>query len=211
MKNKILIISLFGLTLFANKSFCTEKETTENKFFVGVTSGLSQNNSLSGDLYGGINIPLKKMKLDVNFGYSVFKNKTSYSGVNNLQFISHGLFIEGNYYLIEGLYTGLRIAVNYNWINDNSQKLFDNYPDIESPKGFSGTASFLNIGYNQPIGNNVCLKLQAQIGIHNHRVAEGWYWSLSDNSSNDFRAAQFGVERHYEFLYNISIGLVFKL
>ena len=204
---KIILFCLVGLMFFNNKSFCSDKD----KFSIGLTGGMSQNKSFSGDLYLGTTLSLysEKLKnLEVNTGYSFFSNKTSYRGINNLQFKSHGLFTEGNYYFTEGLYGGLRFAINFNWIDKESQKLFDNQPDIDSPTFFIGTAAYGHIGYYKPMGKNVGIKMQAQIGLHSHKVTQGWQIGTSDNP---IREAQRGIENHIEFLYNLSIGIVFKL
>ena len=199
MKNRILIICLLGAIFLANNSFGSDK------FSIGATGGLSQNNSLSGDLY----ISYKLKKLEVNSGYSVFGNKASYRGVNDLQFISHGMFAQGNYYLIGGLYGGLRFAFNLNWVDKGSQKLFDNYQNIDSPTFFSGNAVYGQIGYYQQLGKIIGIKLQTQIGVHSYKIAQGWL--LTNNSGSAVTDAQFGIERHSDFLYNLSLGLVFKL
>ena len=204
IKQKRFVIGLLLVILFANKSLCTERDAREKRFSVGVTGGIAQSNSFSGDLYGA----LRFKKNDLNFGYLNFGNKTSYKGVSDLQFKSHGLFVEGNHYLIGGLYTGLRFSVNFNWINKESHKLFDNNPNLDSPTFFSGIAGYGQIGYCHPIGNTFSIKIQTQIGLHNYKISQGWF--LIDNSNDDFRNERLGIERHAEILYNLSIGLLFK-
>ena len=210
MENKTLIICLLGLTLFVEKSFCANRDTAGVRFAIGITGGLSQNTSLSSDLYGRALIPLKPEKLEVNFGYSGFSSKASYRDVKDLQFKSHGLFIEGNYFLTSGLYAGFKAAINLNWVNEASQKLFDKYPNVKTPELFSGKAFYGQIGYYHPLGNIIGIKGQLQVGLHNYKIAEGRYWQFS-NSSNDVREAQFGIEKRIGFLYNLSIGMIFNL
>lgn len=203
------MLFLFGLIYCVNNSFCAEPDSIKTTFSVGITGGLSQNNSFFGDVYGGVKlVPISK-NIDVNVGYSVFSNKTSYRGVDNLLFTSHGLFVEGNYFLIGGLYGGLRFSVNFNWIDPDSQKQFEYYPNIDSPTFFSGIAGYGQVGYYHPIKKFIGIKLQLQIGLHNYKISEGWL--LYDNSSSDIRNMQFGIERHAEFLYNLGVGFVFKL
>ncbi|MCL2683361.1 MAG: hypothetical protein FWE63_07785 [Bacteroidales bacterium] len=216
MKNRNLIICLLAVMFFAEQSFCaesdstrTEKNSEKAKFIIGATGGLSQNNFLSGDLYCGVSIPLKSDQLEINFGYSTFSNKATYRGVKNLQFKSHGLFIEGNYVLSSGLYFGLRVAFNLNWVDENSQKLFDNYT-FKSPTFFSGKAFYGQIGYYYPIGTSIGIKGQFQIGLHNYKIAEGRYWQFG-NSNDPIRDAQLGVEWRIGFLYNLSVGFILKL
>jgi len=83
------------------------------------------------------------------------------------------------------------------------------FTQIDSPTFFSGISGYGHLGYHLPIGQHIGIKLQGQIGLHNYKIAQGWL--LIDNSSSDVRSAQFGIERHARFLYNLSIGLVFKL
>ena len=204
MKYMRLTLCLLLLILFANKSLCAERDARGKRFSIGVTGGIAQNNSFSGDLYGA----LRFKKNDLNFGYLHFGNKTSYRGVSDLHFKSHGLFVEGNHYLIGGLYGGLRFAINFNWVNKESQKLFENKPNINSPTFFSGIAGYGQIGYCQPIGGTFSIKFQTQIGLHNYRISQGWF--LIDTSNDDFNNERLGVERHAELLYNLSIGLLFR-
>lgn len=208
MKNRFLLCFI-GLTITSITVFGSDKDSTKIRMALGATGGLSQYSSLSGDIYGGVIIPFNLNKAEINFGYTYLKNGTDYSGVKDLEFNSHGLFIEGNYYLIKGLYGGLKFAINFNWVDNESQKKFDIYPDTDSPTFFSGIAGYGHIGYYQPIGENFGIKLQGQIGFHNYKISEGWL--LIDNSSNDLRDAQHGIESHAELLYNLSLGLTFRL
>jgi len=59
------------------------------------------------------------------------------------------------------------------------------------------------------MGDTFGIKLQGQIGLHNYKIAQGYL--LIDNSSSDLRNVQHGIERHAELLYNLSIGLTFRL
>jgi hypothetical protein len=208
MKNTLLIC-LLGLTMFSNSSFGSDSERTSRRGALGVTGGLSQHGSFSGDIYGGANVPINKINIEVNGGYSYFKNSTDYQGVKDLQFDSHGLFVEGNYFIDRGLYCGIRFALNFNWVDKVSQEKFDNFPDVDSPTFFSGIAGYGHLGYYQLIGKNIGLKLQGQIGLHNYKISEGWL--LVNNSDDDIRNEQFGIERHAEVLYSLSVGLVFRL
>jgi hypothetical protein len=208
MKIKLLIC-ITGLIFFSNSLSASDTDSTKMRISLGATGGISQINSLSGDIYGGLIIPINTNKLETNFGYLFFKNNTDYSGVKDLQFRSHGLFMEGNYYFTKGFYGGARFAINFNWVDKESQEKFEIYPDTDSPTFFSGIAGYGHLGYHLSIGEKFGIKLQGQIGLHNYKIAEGWL--LIDNSSSDVRNAQFGIERHAELLYNLSIGLTFKL
>jgi hypothetical protein len=208
MKNRFLLC-LVGLIISSITLFASDNGNTNRRINLGVTGGLSQCSSLSGDVYGGVILPFNPNKTEINFGYTYFKNSTDYSGVKDLEFNSHGLFIEGNYYLIKGLYGGLKFAINFNWVDNQSQKKFEAYPDIDSPTFFPGIAGYGHVGYYLPMGDTFGIKLQGQIGLHNYKIAQGCL--LIDNSSSDLRNVQHGIERHAELLYNLSIGLTFRL
>lgn len=202
------LICITGLIFFTSSLSASNSNDAKMRISFGAAGGISQHSSLSGDIYGGLVVPVNRNKLETNFGYSFFKNNTDYSGVKDLLFSSHGLFIEGNYYFTEGFYGGARFAINFNWVDKESQEKFKNYPDTDSPTFFPGTAGFAHLGYHLPISKKIGIKLQGQIGLHNYKITEGW---LLIDTSDDARNAQYGIERHAELLYNLSIGLTFKL
>lgn len=200
---------LTGLIMISTAIFGSVTDSTDNRMSLGITAGLSQNTSFSGDISVEGKIPIHSHKIGVAFGYLHFQNTTDYSGVKDLEFSSHGIFSEGNYYFTERLYGGLRLALNFNWVAGESQKKFDTFPDKDSPTFFTGISKYLHLGYHLPIGKNIGIKLQGQIGLHNYKIAEGWL--LINNSGNEIRNAQSGIEQHLEFLYNLSAGFTLKL
>ena len=204
MKHRLLIIAI-GLISFLNNGIASDLEKSR---MIGLNGGLSQNNFISGDLYVGMALPFEQQNVEVNLGYSFFRNKTEYQGVRDLKFNSHGLFLEGNYFIIHGLYGGVRFALNFNQVDKSSQAKFDDYSIVDSPTFFTGIAGYGQIGYRQPISNKLSLKVQGQVGIHNYKIAEGYI--LIDNSSYDPRDAQYGIETHADFLYNLSLGLAYR-
>ena len=209
MKNSnYLVTFLIGLIMFSLPAFGSNQDSTKISFSLGISGGLAQYNSFSGDLYGGVTIPFQDKKAEINLGYLYFVSNTDYEDIQDLEFSSHGLFLEGNYYLKKGFYTGLRFAVNFNWVDKESQKKFDNIPDIDSPTFFSGIAGYGQLGLCLPIGNKLGIKLQGQIGIHNYQIAQGWL--LIDNSNSDLRKAEIGIYRHAALLYNLSVGLTYN-
>jgi hypothetical protein len=195
---------MISTTLFGSAA-----DSTKNKLSLGITTGLSQAAFFSGDIFVEGILPIHSHKLGLAFGYLHFQNTTDYGGVKDLGFSSHGFFSEGNYYFTDGFYGGLRLALNFNWVAGESQKKFDAVPDKNSPTFFTGIAKYLHLGYHLPIGKNTGIKLQGQIGLHNYKISEGWL--LIHNSSNDIRDEQSGIEKHLEFLYNLSAGFTLKL
>ena len=78
-------------------------------------------------------MPVRKKFFEANAGNTTFVNETSYQGIQDLKFNSHGIFLEGNYFMIKGLYCGLRLAFNLNHVTKDSQAKFDVYTNIDSP------------------------------------------------------------------------------
>jgi hypothetical protein len=208
MKIKIFYL-LTVLIIFSNLLYAIEANSTESRIALGLSGGVSQDKSFSGEIYGGATIPEISNKLEANIGYLFFTNKTEYVGVNELEFSSHGLFIEGNYYFINGFYGGVRFALNFNWVDKESQEKFETYPDTDSPTFFTGNAIYGHFGYNLPISERVGIKLQGQIGLHNYQITEGWI--LIETSSDDFSKSEMGIESNADLLYNLSIGLNYRL
>jgi len=198
-----------GLIMISTALSASVTDSTRSNMTLGITAGLAQNTSFSADVFVESILPIHSHIIGVRFGYLHFKNTTEYSGVKDLEFSSHGLFTEGNYYFTDVFYGGLRFALNFNWVAGESQKKFDDVPDIDSPTFFTGIAGYMHLGYHQPIGKNIGIKFQAQIGLHNYKIAQGWL--LIDNSSDEIRNAQLGIEEHAAFLYNLSVGFTYKL
>ena len=205
MKKKLLI-GLIGMMLFFTDGIASD---SKKSFAVGLTGGLSQKNYYSGDVYGGLVLPVGKTFFEANAGYTTFVNETSYQAIQDLKFNSHGIFIEGNYFMIKGLYCGLRLAFNLNHVTKDSQAKFDVYPNIDPPTTFFGEAVYGQIGYYQPLGEKLGIKIQGQIGFHNYKITQGW--QISSGSGSSLRDEQYGIERHGDLLHNLSIGLVINL
>jgi hypothetical protein len=203
-----LFICILGLIMISTALSASVTDSTKNNVTLGISAGLAQNTSFSADVFVESILPIHSHNFGMSFGYLHFKNTTDYSGVKDLEFSSHGLFTEGNYYFSDAFYGGLRFALNFNWVVGESQKKFDDVPDIDSPTFFTGIAGYMHLGYHQPIGKNIGIKLQGQIGLHNYKIAQGWL--LVDNSSDDIRNAQFGIEKHAAFLYNLNVGFTYK-
>ena len=202
LKRRLLIIGI-GLISFLSNGVASILR--ESSCLIGLSRGLSQNNSICGDLYFGAALPFEQHNIEAYLGYSFFANETEYRGVRGLEFKSYGLFVEGNYFITEGLYGGMRFALNFNRVAESSQAKFDDYSDIVSPGSFTGTAGYGQIGYLQPIGYRFSLKVQGQVGIHSYKIKEG---AILFNLSSYRRDAP--TERHTNFLYNLSLGLMYR-
>lgn len=206
-----LVICLMVLTLYSLPIYGSNQDSTEYKYSLGMSGGLAQHNTFSSDFYGGVSIPINSTYVEINFGYLYFESNTDYAEIQDLEFNSHGLFLEGNYYLIKGFYTGLRFAVNFNWVDKESQKKFDNLPNIDSPDFFLGRSLFGHVGYRFSLGNRFFLKFQGQIGLHNYKIAEGNFWQIGSDSNRPNQEIEEGIETKLHLLHNISLRLTYNL
>ena len=207
---KLRSLILIALCAFAIKGVCSGLDSLQYKFHFGLSGGLSQNNSLSGDIYGGMVIPLNSYIIETNFGYTYFKNTTDFDNVKDLLYYSHGIFGEANYFLTSHFYGGVRVSLNMNFVDKASQKKYDEASTRNPPTYFTGIAGFGQLGYNLPIGRKINLRLQGQVGVQNFHIATGaLYFS---NSNPPFNISdRYTEEKQSKLLYNLSVGLIVKL
>lgn len=211
MKSKNILLIILLLTAIATKSYCSDADSLKTAFNLGIAGGISQGQSLSGDLYIGALIPIKREKIEANLGYSFFLNETSYQDIEGLEFQSHGLFIEGNFHFNMNMYAGLKFAYNLNWVDEHSQTQFESNSSNNSPTFFAGKSIYTHLGFFKELTKSFSMKVQGQVGIHNYKMDEGKYWQLFGDSDESLNLAQFGIETKNQILYNLSIGLIYKL
>ena len=207
--SKIRVLIVFGLFLFDINGYCIEPISSQKKFLVGLTGGLSQNTSLSGDIYGGYIFTLNSTRCEVNLGYTYFDNTTNFDSVNDLVYSSHGLFSAFNYYLTSKIYAGVRFSINMNFVDEKSQIKYEQYSIKDPPIYFTGEAILGQIGYNQMLLKNLSFRLQGQFGIHNYQMETGAVYFSNDNSPvPDKFKDKYAKELQLKFLYNLSAGFV---
>ena len=205
---KLRSLLLISLCAFTIKGVCSNRDSLHVKFQIGLTGGFSQNNSMAGDIYLGFVSPKISKKLEFNIGYNYFKNTTDFDNVKDLLYYSHGVFGEANYFLTSNIYAGAKLSVNMNFVDKASQNKYDLFNTRNPPTYFTGIAGFGQIGYNQPIGKVINLRLQGQIGLQNYRIATGaLYYSNMDSPTTD----SYTEEKQTKFLYDLSLGLIIKL
>ena len=201
----VLLIVLFAFTTNGN---CASPDSLQNKLHFGVNGGININNSLSGDIFGGLIIPNNSEKIEANFGYTYFKNTTDFDNVKNLLYLSHGIFGEANYFLNKSVFVGARLSLNMNFVDKESQNKYDLISNRNPPTYFTGIAGFGQLGYNQPIGQRINLRLQGQIGLQNYTIATGaLYFSNMDFPTTDI----YTEEKQAKLLCNLTLGLIVKL
>lgn len=137
---KIRVLIVFGVFLFKINGYCIDSISSMKKFHVGLTGGLSQNSSMSGDIFGGYIFTLNSTRGEANFGYTYFDNTTNFDNVKDIAYSSHGLFGEFNYYLTTKIYTGARFSVNMNFVDEESQRKYEQNSIKDPPIYFNGKA-----------------------------------------------------------------------
>lgn len=205
---KIGIVVLIVLFAFTTRGNCAGADSLQIKIHLGLNGGISRNNSLSGDIFGGLTIPYNLQKIEANLGYTYFENTTDFDNVQDLLYFSHGVFAEANYFLNKNIYAGARISLNMNFVDKESQNKYDLLSIRNPPTYFTGIAAFGQIGYNQPIVKKVNLRLQGQIGLQNYRIANGaLYFSNTDLITTD----RYTEELQAKLIYNLTIGFIVQL
>lgn len=208
--SKLQSYLLIAFCTFTIKGVCSSSDSVQSKFHFGFTGGFSQNNSLSGDMYGGMIIPLYSFKIETNFGYTYFNNTTDFDNVKDLLYYSHGVFCEANYFLTSNFYGGVRVSINMNFVDKISQNKYDDVSARNPPTYFTGIAGFGQLGYNLPIGKKINFRLQGQAGIQNYHIATGALYFSSSNGPFNI-SDEYTEEKQSKFLYNFSVGLLVKL
>ncbi len=202
---KFLIFTAI-LLLISNYGYSQKIDSLNNNFHLGFLGGINQINSFNFDAFGGTKINILSTSVEANFGYSYFQNLTNYNVVNDILYYSHGLYAEGNYFLNSIFYAGIRLNLNVNRVDKDSQTRFDAINGINSPTFFTGIATFAQLGIYHSLTPKISFRMQGQIGIHNFKIAQDAIY-FSNSSDRD---AQFGIESRSEFLYNLTTGLIFK-
>ena len=210
--SKLKIFITIGILAISIKANCSNFDNLQNKFHFGLIGGFSQSSSLSGDFLGGLIFPLDSNKIELNIGYSYFKNKTNFDNVKDLWYYSHGVFSDFNFFFVSNIYIGARLSANMNFVDKESQNMYDEISPKKPPTYFTGIASYAQIGFIQPIGKRINFRLQGQIGIQNYRIATGaLYFSNSSSPIPDSIKDRYAEEQQSKFLYNLSLGLMIKL
>jgi hypothetical protein len=208
MRKKYLFTILLLLPL-VKLGYGQEVDSPQNNFQFGVLGGVNQIRAINSDVLGGTKIIVLSKSVEANLGYSYFQNLTNYNAVKDILYFSHGVFAEGNYFFNSIFYAGLRLNLNMNWVERDSQKKFDAVSGVNSPTFFTGRATFVQLGMHHNIAKNISLRIQGQLGIHNFKIAQDAVYF--NNSSDRFRNAQFGIEHRSDFLYNLCGGLFLKI
>jgi hypothetical protein len=122
MKRTGILIQIV-LFFFSSNSYSADFGN-QNSFHLGLTGGISQNNFMSGDVFGGLIFPMNSNTVESNIGYTYFYNKTDFDHVKDLFYKSHGIFGEINCFLNSKIYVGARASINMNFVDEESQNKY---------------------------------------------------------------------------------------
>lgn len=139
---------LMLLCLLWTFQFCIHaaQPTNTEHVLIGINGGLTQQETFSGDIFGGYTFLIGGNVGEANIGYATFKRSTRFDGVDNLWYTSHGLFCEFNYHYKTGLFVGARLMLNYNFINEASQQWYIDNNTKDPPVLFPGIAPYGQLG-----------------------------------------------------------------
>jgi hypothetical protein len=207
--SKIRVLIVIGLFFFSFYGYCIDPIISTKKFHFGLTGGFSQNSSMSGDIFGGYIFTLNSTKSEANFGYTYFDNTTNFDNVKDIVYSSHGLFGEFNYYMTPKIYTGARFAINMNFVDEESQRKYEQNSIKDPPIYFNGKAILGQIGYNQKLIKNSSLRVQGQLGVHNYQMETGAVYFSNDHSPVPAQFKdKYAKELQLKLLFNLSASFL---
>jgi hypothetical protein len=172
--------------------------------------GLGQKSSFNKSVTFKVEIPINASRIVVDFGYINFKNSTSYLNEGGLKYNSQGFFLGSNYFITKNVYIGGRLGLDLNWVDDESQKKFDKYTDIDSPSFFLGKTIILLIGYEYKLSNSFSINFEPHLGLHNFDISEGSYWQLGGSDTREYVNSEEVIETNLHLLYSLNLGILYR-
>lgn len=204
---KSIIISLF--TIFYSTGSIVAQSTSEiqnskqdslknSAIIIGINAGM-ESSVRTAELFAGKQFTTLKTKIETNIGYN-YRVVYDQNYLGFMNYYSHNLFAEANYFFTKRFYGGLRFAVNYNKVTDESAKNIASYNTLLSPT-FYGFSGYTKLGYFQPIGKHFGIRLQAQWGMQYFQLKYIPFWYNSTEKTDD----------EYLFSGGLTLGLCYKL
>lgn len=204
---KSIITTLF--TIFYTTGWIVAQSTSEiqnsqqdslknSTFIIAMNAGM-ESGARTAELFAGKQFTTLKSKMETNIGYN-YRVVYDQNYLGFMNFYSHNLFVEANYFFAKRFYGGLRFAVNYNKVTDESAKDIAPYNTLLSPT-FYGFSSYTKLGYFQPIGKHFGIRLQAQWGMQYFKLKYIPFWYDSKETT----------ENEYIFSGGLTLGLCYKL
>jgi hypothetical protein len=180
MKTKIFCVILFLLLVLAR--WGQANNTVDRaKNFIGVSSGVNHQGYYSGDIYYGFYSNILNNKIEINTGYSYFGKRTKFDNYDRIIYVSHGVYCDANYFLLPNFFTGLRLAIDGNFVDKESQQDYTLAIGKKPPLFFLGKTFLFNIGFAIPVSEWLEFRICGQTGFHNYKIQTGW--EVGNNSS----------------------------
>lgn len=171
---------------------------------IGVSGTLGNYSSLGGEIFFKTNISLFKQPTELKIGLNYRSSELELDGVSGLESRSIGVFGDLIWFPLRdvGLFTGIRWeALNLNWLSDESRQKYEQDTGRTFPVLYSGTAAFVQIGYQAIFGDVLRLRLYGQPGFQQFKAAP------TDANTNQLQAPV----NHYRFIYNVNLGIEFRI
>lgn len=168
---------------------------------IGLSSGYDSYNTFRGEIYLKSNINIFHRKAEMKVGINNRSYKLDFDNVRDLNASSIGFFGDVAIYPFnKGLFTGFRWElINFNWLTDDSKTKIEDSRNYSPTSMYTGTCMFFQLGYNFRLSNKIGIKLYGQPGFQQFKITNG-------STINSLI-----IEDHYEFIYNINLGIEFKL
>jgi hypothetical protein len=202
MKNKLSLF-LFCSLLLSNISLAS----LPKGFFIDAYLGRNIQNFTTLDFSGGFRLPVKKTSFEGKVVYTYDNFKTHFLNVSSLEFFSHGLGINVNFYPFKGLYIGVGYITKLSWATPESKISFKEQSVKEAPEFFIGNLLSSQIGYRHFIKKKLSVNFQLLAGFHSYEIEEGWQLGSDDG----IEEPSWAKEQHLDLLMNISVGLSYHL
>ncbi|MDR0894571.1 MAG: hypothetical protein LBN06_04640 [Prevotellaceae bacterium] len=177
------------------------------KSAIGVSGGYDVSyGTFIGEAYYQRDIRLFRKEAAYRIGVTTHAYQLDVNNVTDLDANSVGLFGDLILYPFNnGLSVGIRWeGVNINWLSSASkQKLLSQ--TSRSIGVFSGTSLFLQAGYDLKLSDRFEINIYGQPGFQEYSVSNGNTIGNYSDSSDGL------IESKVRFVFNLNIGLVFRL
>ncbi|MCA1763809.1 MAG: hypothetical protein ABR574_11410 [Cryomorphaceae bacterium] len=196
-------------TLNISESFAQAPSDSKNNFTAGAMFGVNRFSKTVGSVYGSYIIrDIIDMPIQFRAGYNYSQGKTDFDGVQALEYNSHGLKFDGNVFLSRGLYLGLGMALQLNWVERASRKQYESLMPREAPNYFTGFLGSAQAGHTFRLFSGFLLNIEAEIAAHTYTIATGdVYFSNSSNPGPP--SSDYAEEKKTNFLTEGTIGIVY--
>jgi hypothetical protein len=193
------------IVLFCSISTLLYAGNPVRKSAIGISGGYDGSNEtfIGEAYYQRSDFNVLNRAAELRFGITGHSYRISYAELNDLDIHSIGLFGDLVLYPFNniGLFTGARWeGVNINWFSAASKtRLAGNGHSLSDV--FTGTSFFLQIGYHFKLSERLGLRLYGQPGFQEIGIGN----MNAINTDND------AIERKYNWVCNLNIGMTFRL